>query len=312
MASTARVGNPYASVVNPKTKTCLYTQWGRTGYRRSLTNYPWFADAKSGDIIVSEHDSHRLQIFDCVGNETRFEPFGSYGQGRHQFSYPGGVTTTSDPNASVICADTGNRRVVHFRITSDCHGYGLLEETQSFGQMTFQQPLGLELDVTRNFLVVCDAGTKRVTMHDLRTSQFVGELKPHPRYPLESPADVAIDDKSRMYVTDVDGRCVQVYDANGTFLFNIGEKGVGAGQFSKPWGLCFDRKSNLLVSDEGNNRVLMFTPDRSRQHWRPSVVTTDVYTPKGVTLNAHDNLVVTTGDPYNFLKILEYESPFCG
>lgn len=99
--SGPRIGNPYASVLFPKENTRLYHEWGRTGYRRSLANYPWFADAKSGDIIVSERDSHRLQVFDCIGNETRFQPFGKEGPGKHEFKCPGGVTTTTDPNVLI-------------------------------------------------------------------------------------------------------------------------------------------------------------------------------------------------------------------
>lgn len=168
--------------------------------------------------------------------------------------------------------------------------------------------MGLELDVRRQYLVVADPGAPRVSLHDLRTTQIIGELRPHHELPLRNPTDVALDDNGRIYVTDADSHCIQVFDTNGVFLFKIGEPGSGPGQFSKPWGLCFDRKFNLLVSDEGNNRVLIFTPDSTRQYWRPGVVTTDVHTPKGVSVNVHENLVVTTGDPYNFIKILEYRS----
>ena len=125
-------GNPYAAILNSNNqKTAMVNQWSRTGFRRGLSNYPWFVDAKSGEIVVSERDGHRLQIFDCAGNETRFEPFGSCGQGRHQFRFPGGVTTSSQQGANIICADTGNSRVVLFSIGSDFHGNGILKVSNS-------------------------------------------------------------------------------------------------------------------------------------------------------------------------------------
>ena len=66
-------GNPYYSVVRPGRRTLLFNEWGITGFNRGFVSYPSFVDAKSGYIIVSERDNHRLQIFDNVGAPSRFD-----------------------------------------------------------------------------------------------------------------------------------------------------------------------------------------------------------------------------------------------
>ena len=82
--------------------------------------------------------------------------FGSRGSGATQFEFPGGVTTTSEPNAAVVVADTGNRRVSLFRVTSDHYGEGVLQLNFFFGHQVFDAPTGVEYDPARGLLVVAD------------------------------------------------------------------------------------------------------------------------------------------------------------
>jgi tripartite motif-containing protein 2/3 len=88
-----------------------------------------------------------------------------------------------------------------------------------------------------------------------------------------------------------------------------GHIGAADGQFNKPWGLCFDRSNNLIIADEGNSRIVMH---RARDGARVAcaferVITTDVYVPKGVSINVHENVVVCDNNEHNFLKIFKYK-----
>ena len=66
-------GNPYYSYVRPGRRTLLFNEWAIIGFNKGFASYPSFVDAKSGYIIVSERDNHRLQIFDNVGAPSRFD-----------------------------------------------------------------------------------------------------------------------------------------------------------------------------------------------------------------------------------------------
>jgi hypothetical protein len=65
-------GNPYCTMLRPADRTLKFHDWARAGFRHGLVTYPAFVDAKSGVIIVSERDNHRLQFFDHVGGSSRF------------------------------------------------------------------------------------------------------------------------------------------------------------------------------------------------------------------------------------------------
>lgn len=283
--------------------TGLCAEWAHTGSRRTLANYPTFVDAKSGEIVITERDNHRIQIFSSLGEETRFEPFGSKGHSYNQFLHPGGVTTTPTLGAQIIVADTGNRRVSTFRLGTNDEGYGIVQHTDSFGNQIFAEPTGVEFDPWTSHVVVTDPGKSRVTIHDLRSGQCIGETQPVPECPLVAPHDVTLDQRGRLYVTDAYQHKVYIFDSNGQIIKVFGGPGYDPGQFNKPSGICFDRDFNLLIADEGNNRIQMFTA----QGEFIGVVTKDVHVPKGISVNVHDDLVIATGDPYNFLKILKYK-----
>ena len=101
------------------------------------------------NVIPSHHVSIFKWDFKCNSSiQTihwwdRFNPFGSRGCGLQQFEYPGGVTTSSEPFAAVIVADTGNKRVCSFSFATDHRGYGTLNQTHEFGHQIFKEPLGL-------------------------------------------------------------------------------------------------------------------------------------------------------------------------
>ena len=102
-------------------------------------------------------------------------------------------------------------------------------------------------------------------------------------------------------------RCMQSCSA---IIYRIGGViGSSVEQFNKPSGLCVDRSNNLIIADEGNSRILMY---RARDGARAAcsfqkVITRDVYVPKAVSINIHENLVVCDCNSDNFLKIFKYK-----
>ena len=54
---------------------------------------------------------------------------------------------------------------------------------------------------------------------------------------------------------------MQVFDADGRFLAEWGERGSEPGQLSGPFGIGLDPDGTLLVAEFDNNRVQRFTPE---------------------------------------------------
>lgn len=52
---------------------------------------------------------------------------------------------------------------------------------------------------------------------------------------------------------------VQVFSADGEFLFKFGSHGEGNGQFNAPTGVAVDANGNIIVADWGNSRIQVTT-----------------------------------------------------
>jgi DNA-binding beta-propeller fold protein YncE len=77
----------------------------------------------------------------------------------------------------------------------------------------------------------------------------------------EKPTGIASDGEGRVYVTDIDGATVLVYDFN----LNKVEPFLGeedAALFQAPRAVEVDGKGNIYISDTMRNRVFAFTRDR--------------------------------------------------
>jgi DNA-binding beta-propeller fold protein YncE len=68
------------------------------------------------------------------------------------------------------------------------------------------------------------------------------------------PQSMVIDGEV-LYVTDACNHRIAVFKTDGTFLRNMGKCGSGMGEFRYPWGLDEDKDGNLIVCEQGNNRI---------------------------------------------------------
>lgn len=75
------------------------------------------------------------------------------------------------------------------------------------------------------------------------------------------PRGIALDSLGRIFVADR-GYCrIQVFDANGRFLYMWGSRGSLPGEFLGPWHIAIDRDDTVFVTDPGNSRVQVFKTD---------------------------------------------------
>ena len=58
-----------------------------------------------------------------------------------------------------------------------------------------------------------------------------------------------------------DAHCVKVFNNAGVYLYDIGSEGSGDGQLSVPTGLVINQFNYLIVFDQGNKRLQLFTLD---------------------------------------------------
>ncbi|XP_068726366.1 E3 ubiquitin-protein ligase TRIM71-like [Montipora capricornis] len=70
----------------------------------------------------------------------------------------------------------------------------------------------------------------------------------------------AIYHQNKFFASYYFANCVKVFDKTGVYLHDIGCKGSNDGQFNGCRGLVIDKYNRLIVCDDGNRRLQLFTP----------------------------------------------------
>jgi serine/threonine protein kinase, bacterial len=183
---------------------------------------------QSGNVYISTHDHHSILRIDKDGKIKRV-----IGKGISGFSGDGGPAS----------------------------------------EAKLKQPAGLVFD-TKGNLYIADRNNNRVRKVDTKgiittvagngTGGFSGDGGPATKASLDLPADLALDSKGNLYISDRSNNRVRMVDAKGiikTVAGNggdayKGDKGPAINaELNKPFGLAIDKKDNLYIADRGNNRI---------------------------------------------------------
>ena len=70
--------------------------------------------------------------------------------------------------------------------------------------------------------------------------------------------------KEKLFVTQLQGGCVLVFDLKGNFIFQIGNTGSAEGQFNNPRGITVNEyNGDIYVCDLSNKRIQIFSENYS-------------------------------------------------
>jgi len=199
------------------------------------------------NIVVSDNNNNRIQIFDSEGNfMTMF--------GNGQFNNPWGITVNSQGN--IIVCDSGNHRIQIF----DSQGNFISKfGSQGNGNGQFKYPWGICVDKNDRILV-CESSNNRIQIFDSK-GKFLSTFgsKGNQNGQFNNPNGITINSKENILVSDFHNHRIQIFDSQGKFISTFGLQGNQNGQFYYPRGLCTDLNDNILVCDQNNNRVQVFS-----------------------------------------------------
>jgi sugar lactone lactonase YvrE len=145
-------------------------------------------------------------------------------------------------------------------------GYGNGTSGSTPNALTY--PLGLALDVNDS-LYVSDYGNHRVMKIQAGslTRSVVADstgVSGDSLALLNSPAELAVDANSNIYVNDDFNYRVMLWRADsssGVIVAGNGSNGSAANTIGESVGLALDSQGNIYVSDKANNRVMKWAPN---------------------------------------------------
>ena len=195
--------------------------------------------ADVGNRRVCRHN-RRLEYVDEIKLESEDEPF--------LLSRPTGLAV-SDYGELWMC-DEENSRIATFNNIGQFDrfigGYGY-----SGGSLRSPQKL---TRLNRGDFVVCDAGNRRLVYYD-QYGNFDREIKTPE---LDFPSSLVKDSDGRLWVLDRQLSALDCLSPKGTQLYLISERLPGSDlDLNAPTDLALPRDGRLLISDTGNNRVLV-------------------------------------------------------
>ena len=200
------------------------------------------------------------------------------------------VFQTSSYSFGVAVDDNGDMYVAAFY----SHGIDVFNQhgtkLRTFGYKgsadgQFNRPS--DIAIRGNILYILEQDNHRV--QKLTTSgQFISKFgkRGSENGQLISPRGICLDQNGRIYVSELSGNRVSVFESDGSFAYHI------TGNLSTPWGLTFDPSGNLHVCNYDSNYVSIFTPEGryisqyASQVTRPAGVVIDE---EGYTFIAENN-----------------------
>jgi streptogramin lyase len=217
------------------------------------------AIAPDNDVYVVDRTNHRVQIFNSNG--FYLATLGSFGSGNNQFDTPEGIAIDDDSN--IYVADTFNHRVQIFdsnRLYQDTLG---VTGVPGSDDAHFSYPSSVAVDDAGR-IYVADSDNARVQVFDKdgNYQRTIGETGvwdlDHLHFSNEI-SDVAVDSHNHVFVADVWGNRIQVFDAQGNYLTTIGGSwGSNTSQFRNAFSVAIDGQDNVYVTDGWGHRIQKF------------------------------------------------------
>jgi uncharacterized protein (TIGR03663 family) len=277
------------AITDVETRAALWDIWYDRDFRRyetltgkkySLDEWPLRSEFRlyvRRDVVAQMWDLGTAKPIE-VGSVDPYEKgwraltarvvFGSQGSGPGQFERPNGIAI--GPDGYVYVADTGNHRIQKF--TPDGQfvatwGQNSAVETEAGLPQGFNEPWGVAV-APDGSIYVADTWNHRVHKLDAQGNLIhawglfgqygTGDVAGQSAF--YGPRDIAIGPGDQVYVTDTGNKRVQVFNADGSFVFQWGGGGVLEGYLDEPVGIAFGPDDAVYVADTWNRRVQVFDP----------------------------------------------------
>ncbi len=217
-------------------------------------------------VYVTDLSQQRLQVFDLKGKFQRFLEFT-----RDQTVIPVNPIAITIHAGELFVVDPYGGRI-HV-----CDQTGAVKRQISqrgTGATDLLRPESITVD-ERGRLWIADEGNSRIQIFE-RTGRHVATIGPQITSTFYFSGDVeglACDGKNLCYAVDEASGHIIAFDLEGAFKFYLaGGLGRGPTQLFSPDGLAYDgQRQRIVVADQGNHRLQVFSTQRDRRTSFPAL-----------------------------------------
>ena len=243
-------GSPFVVELNPVTNVrfLLTRDMKALGVCKGTLHFPQqlgclvgVAVAPNGTVFVSDNSNHKIHVFDAARNFVK--SFGQQGAGNGHLQSPRSVAITAE---GLLYVANGNGVDV---LTTD----GAF--VRQIGGGTLHNPW--DVTIHNGEVFVADWGNNYVAVfsQDGRLVRTIGSGGSGPRQ-FSNPAGLAVSSNGELYVSDSSNCRVQVLTLQGVYIREFGK-----GQLRSQHKLLFTDDKHLLVADQCNHRIAVFSQD---------------------------------------------------
>lgn len=206
----------------------------------------YICDTDYGAVLEADLKTKRMTVFVAQGQGVLKMP----------------LNIAIDNEGNVYVADSGRDQVV---IYDKNENY-----VAAIGKLGEMKPR--DVAVSKDRIYVADLQNHNIHVYDRTTRKSLfnfpsGSDSTNAQKRLYSPTNLALDSKGRVYVADTGGFQVQVYDADGTYLWTVGSMGDSLGQFARVKGIAVDHENRLYAVDAMSQVVQIFNEQGKLLTW---------------------------------------------
>ena len=203
-----------------------------------------------GRIYIADALDANLRVYDLKARTIEYyseDPI---------FTRPAGLAIDAADNLYVV--DSELKAVLVFdKNRKPIRSIGVANELQS--------PAYITIDAQRARIYVSDPKANKIVIYD-RFGKKAGEIGAERGsdggdYHFSSPQGMAMDKSGHLYVAELLGAKISVFDADGHYLRSFGERGDAQYQFEAPKDLAFDSDGNLWILDARRAQIYTYTPE---------------------------------------------------
>ncbi len=249
----------------------------------------------AGRLYALDTIQRRIQVFDATAGE-----FSIFPDDDHPITSPIGIAVD---NIGRICISDSQDNVIKvFKDTGDVFPI-------TIGDSLFQRPTGIAVNQLNNELLVVDTKLAQVFRFDLDSYKLKGTFgaKGAGSGQFNHPTNIAVTKNGNLLITDTLNFRIQIFSADGAFLWTFGSAGDSPGHFARPRGIATDSDDNIYVVDAIFDNIQIFdkTGHLLMDFGRLGQDYGEFWMPAGIWIDKDDTIYVA--DSYNKrVQIFQY------